>query len=90
VLDKSAFLQTDDVDFRLADVLARRRQAQEGALVRAMVPLANRHAIPRSEDVLDVVPVVRGRREEHARERSHALGSILHAGRGVVLEMGCY
>ena len=52
VLDQTAVLQTDDVDFRLADVLAGRRQAQKGAVVGAMVPLPDRHAIAGGEDIL--------------------------------------
>ena len=51
MLGEAAFLQTDDVDFRLADVLARRRQAEEGAGVRAMMPLPDRHAIDPGEIV---------------------------------------
>jgi hypothetical protein len=76
------------VDFRLADVLAGRRQAQEGAVVGAMVPLPDRHAIAGGEDVLDVMSVVRERPKEHAHDRFDALGPILHAGRrGVVFEV---
>ena len=51
VLDQTAMIQTDDVNFHLADVLAGRRQAQKGAVVGAMVPLPDRHAIAGGEDI---------------------------------------
>ena len=52
MLDQTAMIQTDDVNFHLADVLAGRRQAQKRAIVRAMVPVSDRHAIAGGEDIL--------------------------------------
>jgi hypothetical protein len=66
VLDQKPSLQADDMDLCLTDMLPGRLQSQEGSLVRAMVPLHDCHAIASGKDVLDVVPVVRERREEHA------------------------
>ena len=89
VLDPLPMLQANDVQLRLADVLAGGRDAHVRTQMGAVVRDAGRDAVAGGEDVLDVVAVVGERREQHPDDGLDAVGPVLHAWRrSVVLEVG--